>query len=160
SALGPDPAAGLPPDFRGEAIRSLLPVVPDLPLPALDSSDVLQTAAGASNWRQPVLPGSIRTTIVGARAGAFLSLRPQLTRQSGLGTGAGLQQGKGLTSGGVPAQHRAPRPVVLPPNDPSAPENALQTWASWFEPENGLLARTAPADEAFFAASGSEPAHR
>jgi hypothetical protein len=160
SGLGLDPAAGLPPDFRGSAIRSLLPVLPDLPLPALNPAEVFKTAAGAGLRRQPVLPGSVRTTIVGARAGAFLSLRPQLTRQSGLHASAVPQRGKGLTSGSVPAQHRAPRPVPLPPNDDASRDAALQPWASWFEPGLGLLARSAPADEAFFAAFAGEPAHR
>ncbi|HEU4727345.1 MAG TPA: hypothetical protein VFT22_05640 [Kofleriaceae bacterium] len=163
SALGPDPASGLPPDFRASAIRSLLPVLPDLPLPALDPAEVFQTAAGAGHWCQPVLPGSVRTTIVGARAGAMVSLRPQLMRQSGLDVSAGAassQRGTGLASGSVPVQHRAPRPVALPPNNPAAKDTALQSWASWFEPSRGLLARTAPADEAFFAAFGDEPAHR
>lgn len=161
SALGPDPAAGLPPEFRSGAIRSLLPVLPDPPLPALSSAEVFQTTAGVGHWRQPVLPGAVRTTLVGARAGALLSLRPQLTRQSGLGgSSEGLQRGKGLTSGSIPAQHRAPRPVSLPPNDPAARASALRPWASWFEPGLGLLARTAPADEAFFAAFGDELAHR
>jgi hypothetical protein len=160
SALGPDPAAGLPPDFRSAPIRSLLPVLPDAPLPALDPAEILGPP-GAARWRQPVLPGAVRTTLVGARAGAFLSLRPQLTRQSGFDASLGRpQQGKSLTSGSVPVQHRAPRPVSLPPNDPGARHHALRPWASWFEPARGLLARTAPSDEAFFAAFDDEPAHR
>ncbi|HEU4404396.1 MAG TPA: hypothetical protein VFS43_03805 [Polyangiaceae bacterium] len=161
SGLGPDPAAGLPPDFRGGAIRNLLPVLPDPPLPALDPAEVFQTAAAPGARRQPVLPGSVRTTLVGARAGAFLSLRPQLTRQSGLGASpGGPPRGKALSSGSVPAQHRAPRPVPLPPNNAASRDAALQPWASWFEPGVGLLARSAPADEAFFAAFDAEPAHR
>ncbi|MBK7536807.1 MAG: hypothetical protein IPI49_15875 [Myxococcales bacterium] len=159
SALGVDPAAGLPPDFRSPPIRGFLPVLPDPPLPALDAAALFPAATGA--WRQPVLPGSIRATVVGARPGAFLSLRPQLTRQSGLDAAApGQQRGTALTSGSVPVQHRAPRPISLPPNDPADLEHALQPWASWFEPQRGLVARTEPTDESFFAATGTQPAHR
>lgn len=159
SALGADPAAGLPPDFRSPAIRGFLPVLPALPLPGLDASGLFPAATSA--WRQPILPGSIRTTVVGARPGAFLSLRPQLTRQSGLDASApGPQRGATLTSGSVPVQHRAPRPVSLPPNDPADLEHALQPWASWFAPQRGLVARTEPTDEAFFAASATRAAQR
>lgn len=161
SALGPDPAAGLPPDFRGAAIRAFLPVLPDPPLPTLEAAALFPSSSGAGSWRQPVLPGGVRATLVGSRPGAFLALRPQLTRQSGLdGAIPGGQRGKTLSSGSVPAQHRAPRPIALPPNDPADRDHALQPWASWFQPELGLLARSEPADEAFFAASGAEAAHR
>jgi len=157
SGLGGEPAAGLPPLFRAGAIRSLLPVLPDPPLPAVEPAALFPATTVR---RHPVLPGSVRTTVVGARPGAFVSLRPQLTRQSALDPSPGLQRGKALVSGSVPVQHRAPRPIPLPPNDAAAPERALRTWASWFQPDLGVLARTAPADEAFFAAFGAEPAHR
>lgn len=162
SALGVDPAAGLPPDFRGAAIRSFLPVLPDPPLPAHDVAALFPSLPATSTWRQPILPGAVRATLVGARPGAFLSLRPQLTRQSGLDAALpGAQRGKTLTSGSVPAQHRAPRPIALPPNDPADLDHALRPWASRFEPTAGLLARSEPADEAFFAASGAGTAdHR
>lgn len=161
SGLGPDPAAGLPPGFRANAIASLLPVLPDPPLPALRATELFKTAASAAERRQPVLPGSVRTTIVGARPGAFMSLRAQLTRQSGLDVSLpSPQRGKGLVSGSVPVQHRVPRPIPLPANDADAKDSALRPWASAFEPTAGLLARRAPADEAFFAAFGGEPAHR
>jgi hypothetical protein len=159
SALSGEPAAGLPPAFRAVPIRSLLPVLPDPPLPAVDADAVLQSRAPRLARRQPVLPGSIRTTLVGARPGVFLSLRHQLLRQSGISLTGG-QPPKALVSGSVPVQHRMPRPVPLPPNRADMRDAALQPWASWFEPETGLLARTAPVDEAFFAATDDEPAHR
>jgi hypothetical protein len=160
SALSGEPAAGLPPAFRAAPIRSLLPVLPDPPLPPLNPREVLKSHESRLVRWQPVLPGSVRTTIIGARPGVFLSLRPQLTRQSGLLDKDQAQVGRALVSGSVPVQHRAPRPVPVPPNRADAKDVALQTWSSWFEPEVGLLARDAPADEAFFAAFGAEPAHR
>jgi hypothetical protein len=166
SGLSGAPAAGLPPLFRARPIRSLLPVLPDPPLPAVDA--LRHLGAGATSKiarRQPILPGALRTTLIGSRPGVFHSLRHQLMRQSAIridgdDAGGGPQAGKALVSGGVPAHHRAPRPVPLPPNSMETREVALQPWASWFEPNLGLLARSSPADEAFFAALGAEPAHR
>jgi hypothetical protein len=167
SALSGQPAAGLPPKYRAPAIRSLLPVLPDPPLPALDAVVHLNggDASPAIARRQPVLPGAIRTTLVGSRPGALLSMRHQVIRQGrlavdGPASAAGVQTGKGVVSGSVPVQHRAPRPVPLPVNDATRPEIALQTWASAFDPQVPLLARTSPADEAYFAALDEEPAHR
>jgi hypothetical protein len=161
SALSGDPAAGLPPTFRAVAIRSLLPVLPDPPLPAVDAVGILKGTGPRLSRRQPVLPGALRTTLVGARPGVFLSMRHQLFRQSGIALAEDRPQtGKALVSGSIPVQHRAPRPIPLPPNRADVRDVALRPWASWFEPEVGLLARTAPADEAFFAAFGAEPSHR
>ncbi|HEX8823876.1 MAG TPA: hypothetical protein VF794_28410 [Archangium sp.] len=159
TGLSGEPAAGLPPVFRAGAIRSLLPVLPDPPLPTVDAAAILKSREPRIARHQPILPGSVRTTLVGARPGVFLSMRHQLLRQSGI-TLTQDQPQKALVSGSVPVQHRAPRPVPLPPNHADARDAALRPWASWFEPDVGLLARTCPADEAFFAASGSEPAHR
>jgi hypothetical protein len=92
----------------------------------------------------------------GARAGVLFVIRNQLLRQSGLNGGQNDQAGYVLVSGSVPVQHRMPRPVPLPPNENR--EKALQPWASFFEPETNLLASSSPADEAFFAASGTAPA--
>jgi hypothetical protein len=167
SGLVGEPAAGLPPSFRARAIRSLLPVLPDPPLPAIDAKGHLGADAEPLGRRQPILPGAVRTTLLGARAGAFLSLRPQLIRQGGilLDPLAPGQTGHALVSGSVPVQHRAPRPVPLPANAEGKEDVALRTWASRFEPTTGALVRTSPADEAYFAATDApllppEPAHR
>jgi hypothetical protein len=161
SALSAEPAAGLPPLFRASAIRSLLPVLPDPPLPALDAPPLgVPDPLGAPS--QPVLPGSLRTTLVGARPGVFLALRAQLMRQSDNDPTSAEQRpsGRVLVSGSLPVQHRVPRPVPLPANSAAGRDVALRTWASFFEPELGLVARGSPIDEAFFAPFASESAHR
>ena len=89
----------------------------------------------------------------------MFALRNQLLRQSGLSfADAGAQTGRLLVSGSVPVQHRMPRPVPLPKNQ--QPRIALQPWASYFEPDRNLLAGPLPADEAFFAECGGNPARR
>ncbi len=81
SALTSDrPVWGLPALYRARAIKSLLPVLPALPLPALDFSD-----QGHGGW-QPVLPGALRYLISGARAGVMFAMRNLLLRQSELRT--------------------------------------------------------------------------
>jgi hypothetical protein len=143
------PSWGLPELFRARAIKSLLPVVPRPPLPTVDFSD-----GGLGAW-QAVLPGVLRYWLSGTRAGVMIAIRNQLLRQSGL---EGSQIGSGLVSGSVPVQHRTPRPVPLPANRDR--DTALQPWASYFEPQRNLLVSPSPADEAFFAATGAEPARR
>jgi hypothetical protein len=146
------PAWGLPKHFRARAIKSLLTVLPNPPLPALDF-----TEQGLQTW-QPVLPGVLRYLISGARAGVMFAIRNQLMRQSSLEWGQKGETGRCLVSGSVPVQHRIPRPVPLPPNQDR--EKALQPWSSFFEPERNLLASSSPADEAFFAPCGDHPARR
>src|SRR5262249_26913748 len=125
------PTGGLPRRFRADAIRSLLPVLPDVLLPALGSDMFDQPAlpqpksgqAGIEEglelqrW-QPILPGGLRYLVSGARAGVFVTLRNHLIRQSGITfTGdTARPRGFGIVSGGLPVQHRAPRPVPLPGN--------------------------------------------
>jgi hypothetical protein len=146
------PAWGLPKQFRARAIKSLLTVLPNPPLPALDFSE-----QGLQAW-QPVLPGALRYLISGARAGAMFAIRNQLLRQSSLAWGEKGETGRCLVSGSVPVQHRMPRPVPLPRNQDRG--KALQPWSSFFEPERNLLASLSPADEAFFAPCAGHPARR
>ncbi|NJL49303.1 MAG: LamG domain-containing protein, partial [Leptolyngbyaceae cyanobacterium SM2_5_2] len=157
------PTAGLPPYYRPGAIKTLLPVLPTLPMPgaaSLVSSLGLSThgatnaeeASGAPPAWQPILPGHLRYLLTGDRPGAMMVIRNQLLKQV-LAANEPL-----LVSGSVPVQHRVPRPVALPPNTPL--DKALQPWASYFEPRRNLLATTAPTDEAFFADCGGRPAQR
>ncbi len=171
SALHTDrPTGGLPRRFRAPAVSSLLPVPPNPPLPALTEAVFSQPElpkpeeeqpgipAGLARW-QPVLPGGLRYLVSGARAGAFLTLRNHLLRQSGVSLGGEhpRPRGLGLLSGGVPVQHRAPRPVALPANVDDRQEIALRTWASYFDPEEPALITRSPADESF-RAGFSDPA--
>jgi hypothetical protein len=146
------PVWDLPPLYRARAIKSLLPVLPTLPLPAVDFSK-----GGHQGW-QPLLPGALRYLISGVRPGVMLAIRNQLLRQSSLEAGRADQTGKGLVSGSVPAQHRMPRPVPLPPNQGA--DKALLPWASYFEPGQNLLATPSPADEAFIAECAGFPTLR
>ena len=139
------PMAGLPAHYRPGAIKTLLPVLPSLPMP---TEDAIQAGDG---W-QPVLPGQLRYLLTGNRPGVMVVIRNQLLKQT-LGTAAPL-----LISGSVPVQHRVPRPVPLPAN--TLKDRALQPWASYFEPDRTVLATAAPADEAFFAESDGSPAQR
>ncbi|NER79343.1 MAG: LamG domain-containing protein, partial [Leptolyngbya sp. SIO1D8] len=142
------PAAGLPAQFRAPAMSSLLPIALQPPLPVIDSTALfdLQQPEPVDRW-QAVLPGTMRYLMVGDRPGVFFNLRNQLLRQSGLGTDEPTV-GSVFVSGSVPVQHRMPRPVPLPVNQ--LPEQALQPWASYFEPTRNAVVTDAPADEAFF----------
>lgn len=135
------PTAGLPPFYRPGAIKTLLPVLPTLPMPSMSTD----------NW-QPVLPGQLRYLLTGDRPGVMMAIRNKLLKQT-LDASEPL-----LVSGSVPVQHRVPRPVALPPNGDR--DRALQTWASYFEPERNLLATDSPTDEAFFADCGDRSAQR
>ena len=163
--------AGLPQLFRAPAIKSLLPVVPNLPLPPINEIDTSIKQINNSNkpnrnqqnssqtWNsvQPVLPGEINYLLLGNRAGVMFAIRNQILRQS-TSKSHGSQL---LTSGSIPVQHRMPRPVILPKNKASEQDisskifleynsQALQTWASYFEPNKTVLATTTPTDEAFY----------
>lgn len=142
------PAAGLPPQFRAPAIRSLLPVLPDAPLPPIT---IASLTAGDGDEVQPVVPGAVRHLLTGLRPGVMLALRAQLQRQSLAEPTGQVARAAGMVSGSVPVQHRAPRPVPLPPNRAEDPEVALQTWASAFEPTAGVRSMSSPLDEAYFA---------
>ena len=151
------PAAGLPAQFRAPAIKSLLPVLPRAPLPGIDLAGLLRPPEGETQPWQPILPGGLRYLLLGNRAGSMLAIRNQLIRQR-IPAGDGPQDR--MVSGSVPVQHRVPRPVSLPANQMANREHALQTWASYFEPEQNALIGHAPLDEAFFAACGGRPARR
>ncbi|MBE9111274.1 hypothetical protein IQ273_17855, partial [Nodosilinea sp. LEGE 07298] len=138
------PMAGLPVHYRPGAIKTLLPVLPNLPMPTAG----IEAKGG---W-QPVLPGQLRYLLTGDRPGVMVVIRNQLLKQV-LGTADPL-----LVSGSVPVQHRVPRPVPLPVN--TLQDRALQPWASYFEPDRTVLATAAPADEAFLAENGDHPAQR
>ncbi|WP_160826818.1 hypothetical protein [Actinomadura sp. J1-007] len=171
SALHTDrPAGGLPRRFRAPAVSSLLPAPPDPPLPALTAPLFDQPALpepdgpragvpeGLARW-QPVLPGGFRYLVSGARAGVFVTLRNQVLRQSGvLLTGEHPRpRGLAMLSGGLPVEHRAPRPVPLPANADGRQGVALRTWASHFAPDEAALVTPSPADEAFRAGFEDPP---
>ena len=171
------PVAGLPELFRAEPIKSLLPTLPDPPMPAIDLEDLelppgeqpggdpAANENGAKRYWQPVLPGALTTLLVGARAGAMLALRYMLIRQSGLAPDPdvginGGQRGATLVSGSLPVAHRAPRPVPLDPNPVERKEVALQTWTSYFQPRERLTSGNWAVDEAFLAATKTRSAQR
>ncbi|MFC4049993.1 LamG-like jellyroll fold domain-containing protein [Actinomadura syzygii] len=173
SALHTDrPASGLPRRFRAPAVSSLLPAPPNPPLPALtgpvfdqpalpepdDQEPGVPAGLALERW-QPVLPGGLRYLVSGARAGVFVTLRHHLLRQSGI-TLAGERprpRGLGMLSGGLPVEHRAPRPVPLPANADGRQGVALRTWASHFDPGRLALVTASPADEAFRADFNDPP---
>ncbi|WP_164000169.1 hypothetical protein [Pyxidicoccus caerfyrddinensis] len=160
SAAGP--TAGLPPLFRARAIKGLLPVLPQLPLPLMSPRVLLNVDEPdrMKRW-QPVLPGTVRFHLTGSRPGVMLAMRHQLLRQAGLDpTRDEAHRGQGMVSGSIPVQHRVPRPVPLRENDARHPGAALRTWASHFEPGHSVLATASPADEAFIASFGDGPVHR
>ncbi len=97
-----------------------------------------------------MLPHALRVLLIGARAGAMLAVRPQIITQR--------DQAAALVASSVPAQHRVPRPVLLPANQPDQPDTALQTWAGSFEPTVNALVSAQPVDEAHYAACGAQPA--
>jgi hypothetical protein len=145
------PTAGLPVLYRARAIKALLPVLPSPRLPPLNPRQQLNSGAveRLKRW-QPVLPGAVRYTLVGARPGVMLAMRAQLVRQGLDPARDAKQDGTNMVSGSVPVQHRVPRPVPLPENDAERPQDALCTWASRFEAKRGVLATASPSDEAYF----------
>jgi len=160
----PRPAAGLPSVFRAPAIRSLLPVNAAPPMPALTPDGVTRVETPPADappppferW-QSILPGRLRYLVTGTRPGALFAFRHSLLRQMVAGD---VAAGSLLVSGSVPAQHRAPRPVPLPPNRDGGQAFALQPWASHFEPATNALFTSSPADETFLAECGGDPARR
>ncbi|UCE04717.1 MAG: hypothetical protein JSW07_13960 [bacterium] len=160
------PTAGLPSKFRAPAIKSFLPVIPNPHLPLFNILDLVPYPKAGNrehtiqNW-QPVLPGTLRYLLLGARPGVMFAVRHQLLRQSSLVFEEDdLQVGEIMVSGSIPVQHRMPRPVPLPENKKEETEFALQTWASYFEPDQNSLVNESPVDEAFFAECGGAPARR
>ncbi|MBE9068913.1 hypothetical protein IQ260_19910, partial [Leptolyngbya cf. ectocarpi LEGE 11479] len=154
SAQSEHPTAGLPANFRAAAIRSLLPVLPNPPLPALPpvehsgSNDGADSQQRLQQW-QPVLPGTFHYLLTGNRPGVPFAIRHQLFTQT-------THNPSPLVSGSIPVQHRMPRPVPLPEN--TAADSALQTWASYFHIKQSSLAADTPVDTAFFAECGTNPA--
>jgi hypothetical protein len=140
----------LPLNFRSRAIRSLAATLPDLPTPEDSTLPLFEgdgTVAPALRSWQPVLPGSLRWTGIGNRAGAFFAARPQLITQFGAE--------KALTSGSIPVQHRFPRPTPIPKNVLHGQEKALVPWGEWFDlnelatVDRSVAASYLPADDAF-----------
>jgi hypothetical protein len=145
----------LPTFFRAPALPGLVPVWPSSPLPkvddvqkALDRQDDAATGAALplqpsilTAW-QPVLPGSHTVLVTGARPGAPFAFREYLQTQD-------FSNGRAVVSGSIVAMHRSPRPVLLRQNDRNRPDYALQTWASWFNPNLTSSAEDSPADSAF-----------
>ncbi|CAN0484811.1 unnamed protein product, partial [Laminaria digitata] len=153
------PVAGLPTHFRAEAIKGFLPVLPNPPMPAIGVSDedAFNASASVADRWQAILPGSLSYMIVGDRSGVSFAFRNQLIRQSGLVAGENTR-GSVMVSGSMPVQHRMPRPVALPHT--GRRDRALQTWASFFEPDRLLSAESVPIDEAFFAGADAYDALR
>jgi|GEM_PF-2386020 len=149
SALADQPVAGLPPYFRAPAIKGLLPVLPDPPMPkiAASSEDTFNSEASISERWQAILPGVLRFMITGDRPGVPFAFRSHIISQRGFSQ-TGASAGQTLVSGGTPVQHKMPRPTPLPLT--GRRDVALQTWSSFFAPEKLLLAETLPVDEAFF----------
>jgi hypothetical protein len=154
--------------------------VPDVPVPsaqdlvnasvALGSGSALLSLDNAVKLQQAALPGSVRCTVIGGRAGVPFACRPHLIVQD-LPAQAGAPM-PSYNSGAVPVQHRTPRPVPLPPNHLATPspetarkyrqDVALDTWGSWFDLGNPadpapaaelrtLVAAAVPCDDSFFA---------
>ncbi len=144
----------LPRRFRSQAIKSLLPALPNVPLPPGDKLKLTEDAAPSqldarlSVW-QPMMPGAFRSLIVGARAGApFLFNQHLLCQQTDAG-----KADRVFASGSAPAMHRMPRPVLLPPNRKGFETAALQPWAWVFAPESNSRVTDDPADNAVLQAA-------
>ncbi len=153
------PVAGLPGKFRAPAIKSLQPVLANLPLPTEALVSFLQPEKSQENginriW-QSVLPGAIHVFPIGSRPGAPFVFRQMLQTQE-LVQDADNWRSRSLTSASVPVQHRFPRPVSIPPNQTNHREKALRTWAGYFHPTLQLYAQKQPLDEAFFAPPAKE----
>lgn len=148
----------LPEKFRARQIKSMLPVLTGAPVPP-DLGKVFDeigstTKSGKFDYWQPVLPGALSYMLVGARAGVPFAFRHLLLTQKLKADNSDRNDGiAAIVASGVPVQHRFPRPVALPKNptvlEESAPTEALQTWASYFEPQKTLLVLPNPHDNAF-----------
>lgn len=134
------PLGLLPEKFRARSIHSLLPTVPNLPLPEAVNLDGEVTAEtnDLKKW-QPILPGSYNYLVVGGRAGAQFTFRHSLLTQNKQKSDENGVEGKSetktiLASGGIPVQHRIPRPVLIPSSMQAEDDiRAMQTWASRFD---------------------------
>ncbi len=150
------PQAGLPNLFRAKAIRSLLPVLPDIPLPAPEITATFGGEDIEEKW-QSILPGKFRFLPLGARPGVPFVFRPHLQKQLIQHPNSIDRAEQVLVSGSVPVQHRFPRPVSLPPNEEGGQLLALQSWESFFNPTQNLYAAQDPYDTAFYAADETQP---
>jgi len=127
------PDSLLPEKFRARSIHSLLPAVPNLPLPDLPRPEPPNepgSHVAPLAKLQPVLPGAFNYLLVGARAGANFLFRHFILRQELDGPAGGPSS---VASGAMSVQHRTPRPVSLPPNRHGQHARALQTWGSVFD---------------------------
>jgi hypothetical protein len=150
----------LPTLFRAQAMPGLLPAWPSSPLPepediktALEAEDDApsgppkpSTSTVLTGW-QPVLPGGHIVLLAGARPGAPFAFRQSIQTQK---LGDELHR-RSVFSGSVPVMHRAPRPVLLAPNDTNRPEIALQPSAGAFKLDQTVSATLSPAESAFLA---------
>ncbi|MEM8671191.1 MAG: hypothetical protein AAGG48_26955 [Planctomycetota bacterium] len=118
----------LPAQFRAPVIRSFLTSVPDLVWP-----DTVGEPTTSDGW-QAILPAAWSWTVVGSRPGAFFGYQHALTRQSvSSPSGAGTAALADVQSTIVPVQHRAVRPVPLPPNQPLGQNTAVAPWGRYFQ---------------------------
>ena len=147
----------LPTRFRAKAMSSLLPAWPNNPLPRFaqirDALSPQGTPASTDGLfaLQPILPGGYTTVLTGARPGATFAFREFIQTQDFDTSGSHGQdvQYLSVASGSVPVMHRTPRPILLPPNDPKRPDNALQTWASAFDTTSSANVQDSPVDSAY-----------
>jgi hypothetical protein len=170
-------AGRLPKLYRARAIRALVPAVPDLTmpdasnLPIIGPGDAPLSLAKAAALEQATLPGAVRCTVIGGRAGVSFAFRPHVIVQHLPTSPASGTPTAPYNCGAVPVQHRAPRPLPLPPNHLAVPspetarpfrqDIALDVWGSWFDLGNlgdpppsaelrTTIASAVPRDDSFF----------
>jgi hypothetical protein len=139
----------LPRRFRARAVSSYLPAWPAVPLPDI------KTLGLGRDW-QPALAGGHRALYVGARPGVPFLFREHLLTQDAsdpAGTATADPVSIPTASGGVPVQHRFPRPIRLPENVKGGQDHAVQSWGSHFDwsadKGSNLWITPSPADAAF-----------
>jgi hypothetical protein len=140
----------LPQYFRAPAIPGYLPAAHSVPLPPVE---LLKEHIAE---HQPVLPGARYVLATGMRPGAPYAFRETLSTQWLSNNAMPASNNTSQVSGQVVLQMRAPRPILLPPNDPSTREKALQTWGSWFEVTHTVRHSANPEAE-FFTLDNEQP---
>lgn len=152
----------LPINFRSDARPSDFSSWPHLPLPRREEiTEILPTGGESTSPWQSVLSGRLHALITGSRPGAPFLLRPNLQSQRLELSDEDSRRSE--QSGGVPVQHRAPRPAVLPRNLVRFAGATLQTWGSPFDlvDDNGhcptLRRSDLPYDQAMIAGAGTDP---
>ncbi len=123
----------LPANFRADPRPGDHAAWPNMPLPSPKNvAASLQTEQQPLTDWQSVLVGRLHCLLTGSRPGAPFLLRPNLQTQD-LAQNVPDDSSYPMQSGGVPVQHRAPRPVVIPRNRQKIANLALQTWSSPFD---------------------------